>query len=128
MADYSVNQNEIFEFTYSAKQQEEVERIRNKYLPKQESKVEQLRKLDKSTEKPGTVIGILLGIIGALFLGVGMCCTLVWNTSMEIFIAGVVIGILGLVLAGMAYPVYQKVTEKERKKIADQILALIDEL
>ena len=127
MADYSVNQNEIFEFTYSAKQQEEVERIRNKYLPKQESKVEQLRKLDKSTEKPGTVIGILLGIIGALFLGVGIC-TLVWNTSMEIFIAGVVIGILGLVLAGMAYPVYQKVTEKERKKIADQILALIDEL
>ena len=38
-------ENNSFEYTYSAQQQQEVERIRKKYLPKEESKMDQLRKL-----------------------------------------------------------------------------------
>ena len=128
MADYVVNKNETFEFTYSAKQQEEVERIRNKYLPKQESKMEQLIKLDKQAEVPGQIASIAAGTIGLLLLGVGMCCTMVWNTSMGIFVIGVTVGLLGMAVASVAYPLYKKVTEKERAKIADQIIALSNEL
>ena len=127
MADFVLN-NETFEFTYSAKQQEEIEQIRNKYLPKQENKMTQLIKLDKKAEQPGQIASIAIGIIGMLLLGAGMCCTMVWNTSMSVFIAGVVIGIIGIVIAGAAYPIYQKVTERERAKIADQIIALSNEL
>jgi len=127
MADYVLN-NESFEFTYSAKQQEEIEHIRNKYLPKQESKMEQLIKLDKKAEQPGQIASIAAGTIGLLILGVGMCCTMVWNTSMAVFVAGIVIGILGIAIAGFAYPIYQKVTERERAKVADQIIALSNEL
>lgn len=128
MADYVVNKNESFEFTYSAKQQEEVERIRSKYIPKEESKMDKLIKLDKQAEVPGQIASIATGVIGALFLGVGMSCTMVWNTSMVVFIAGIIIGLVGMAVAGAAYPIYKKVTEKERAKIADQIISLTNEL
>ena len=127
MADFVLNR-ESFEFTYSAKQQKEVERIRNKYVSKEESKMEQLIRLDKQAERPGTITSITIGTIGTLLLGVGMCCVLVWNSSIEFFVAGIVIGIIGMVVAGYAYPIYQKVTKKERVKIAEQIIALSDEL
>ena len=117
-----------FEYTYSAKQQEEVEKIRNKYIPKEENKMEQLIRLDKEAERPGTITSIIIGVLGALILGAGMSCVLVWNSSIELFVAGIVVGILGMVVAGFAYPVYKKVTEKERAKVADQILALSKEL
>ena len=117
-----------FAFTYSAEQQKEIEKIRNKYLPKEESKLEQLIRLDKQTERPGTIASIAMGIIGSLILGVGMCCVLVWNSSIVVFIAGIVIGIIGMLVAGVAYPIYKKITEKERAKVAEQILALSKEL
>ena len=127
MADYVVDRNS-FEFTYSAKQQEEVEKIRNKYVSKEESKMEQLIRLDKQAERPGTIASIVVGIIGTLILGAGMSCTLVWSSSKMIFIAGIVIGIIGMVVTGIAYPIYKKITKKERAKIAEQIIALSDEL
>jgi uncharacterized membrane protein len=127
MADYVVNR-ESFEFTYSAKQQEEVEKIRNKYVPKEESKMEKLIRLDKQAERPGTIASIVVGVLGSLILGAGMSCTLVWNSSIEIFIAGIVIGIVGMLVVGMAYPIYKKITKKERAKIAEEIIALSNEL
>jgi uncharacterized membrane protein len=127
MADYVVNR-ESFEFTYSAKQQKEVEKIRNKYVPKEESKMEKLIRLDKQAERPGTIASIVVGVLGSLILGDGMSCTLVWNSSIEIFIAGIVIGIVGMIVVGMAYPIYKKITKKERAKIAEEIIALSNEL
>lgn len=127
MADYVVDRDS-FAFTYSAKQQEEVERIRNKYIPKEESKMEQLIRLDKHAERPGTIASIVVGVLGSLILGFGMACTLVWGSRMEIFVAGIVIGIIGIIMTGVAYPIYKKVTEKERAKIAEQVIALSNEL
>jgi len=128
MSDYVANKNESFEFTYSAKQQEEVERIRSKYLPKEESKMEKLIKLDKKAEQPGQIVSIATGVIGMLLLGVGMCCTMVWNTSIGMFVGGILIGLVGMAVAGIAYPLYINITKKEREKIADQIIALSEEL
>ena len=90
--------------------------------------MDQLIKLDKQAEVPGQIASIVAGTVGLLLLGVGMCCTMVWNTSMSIFILGVVVGIVGMMVAGVAYPIYQKVTKRERAKIADQIIALSNEL
>ena len=75
MKDNVMNESKGFEYTYSAKNQKEIESIRKKYLPKEEDKMETLRRLDKSAEKPGTMAGIIVGVIGTMLLGIGMCCT-----------------------------------------------------
>lgn len=121
-------ENEKFEYTYSAKQQEEIESIRKKYLPKEEDKMETLRRLDQETEKPGTIIALVLGVIGALLFGTGMCCTMVWNSSTVVFVIGILVGSIGIAVAAMAYPAYKKVTQRQRARIAEQILALSNEL
>ncbi len=117
---------ETFEYTYSAKQQAEIAQIRKKYLPKEEDKMELLRKLDRDATKPGTICSIAVGVVGSLVFGFGMSCVMVWSDSFMIL--GIVVGIIGMIMMGMAYPVYVKITKKQREKLAPQILALTEEL
>ena len=119
-------QTEGFRYSYSAKQQEEIKRIRSKYEAPQEDKMAYLRRLDESAVKKGTMMSIILGVIGTLILGVGMCCILVWQGGW--FVPGIIIGLLGIAGLSVAYPVYMQVTKKEREKIAPEILRLTDEL
>lgn len=122
------NRKDTFNYTYSAKQQEEIRNIRKKYLPQEqkEDKMEQLRRLDQCVTKKGTIISIIVGIIGCLLLGVGMCCTMVWME--QLFIPGIIIGIIGIAVVVIAYPLYTRITKKEREKITPQILKLTEEL
>lgn len=122
-----MDQNEeTFEYRYSAKQQEEIEAIRRKYLPKEEDRMEQLRQMDKRVSHKGTIISIIIGVIGCLLLGIGMCCTMEWAGRW--FVPGIIIGVIGIVMIALAYPLYERITKKERKKIAPLILKLADEL
>lgn len=121
-----MDNNNVFEESYSQKMQEEVKQIRERYIPKEENKMDQLRKLDRSVTKPGMIAALILGIAGSLIMGVGMCCVMVWGNTL--FAVGIVVGIIGMVILGAAYPMYVKLTEKEREKLAPQILALADEL
>lgn len=120
------NNKEVFEYTYSAKQQEEVKRIREKYVqsPKEEDKMETLRRLDAGVTQKGTVVSLIFGIIGTLIFGIGMCCCLVWS----LFVLGIIIGAIGIIGLSAAYPLYAYITKKEREKIAPEILRLSEEL
>lgn len=120
------NHNEVFEFTYSAKQQEEVRKIRQKYVPREEDKMEQLRRLDASVTSKGTLISVTVGVISALILGFGMCCCMVWDGGW--FIPGIFIGLVGIAGMALAYPLYNHITKKAREKIAPEIIRLTDEL
>ena len=117
--------SENFSYSYSAAQQEEVKRIREKYIPKEPDKMEQLRQLDKSVTEKGTVISLIIGIIGTLVLGTGMSMCMVWT---ELFVLGIIVGIVGIAVISAAYPLYSYVTKKEREKIAPEIIRLTDEL
>ena len=117
---------ETFEYNSSAKQQKEIKTIREKYVPKEENKMEQLRRLDASATKPGTAASIIVGVIGVLLFGIGMCCTMVWMGNL--FIPGIVIGVAGLLAIAAAYPVYTHITKKQREKLAPEIMRLTDEL
>ncbi len=119
-------QTEGFRYSYSAKQQEEIKRIRSKYEAPQEDKMAYLRRLDESATRKGTIVSIALGVIGTLVLGVGMCCVLVWQNTW--FLPGIVIGLLGIVGLSAAYPVFMQITKKEREKIAPEILRITEEL
>lgn len=120
------NKKETFEYTYSAKQQEEIEKIRRKYMPKEEDKMELLRKLDRDVTKPGTIWSIVLGVIGCLIFGAGMSLVMVGPKTF--FALGIMAGLIGIAVMAAALPVYKKITEKERERIAPQILALTEEL
>lgn len=122
------NREDTFNYTYSAKQQEEIRSIRKKYMPQAEEadKMEQLRRLDRGATKKGTILSIMVGVIGCLLLGVGMCCTMVWMG--QFFIPGVIVGVIGIAAVAVAYPLYTRITRKERQKIAPQILRLTEEL
>lgn len=117
---------DTFHYTYSAGQQEEIENIRKKYLPQEENKMELLRRLDRSTSKKGMVVSIIIGIIGCLLLGVGMCCTMVWMENW--FLPGIIIGMIGIIAVAAAYPLYTRITRRERERLAPQILKLTEEL
>lgn len=115
-----------FKYTYSAREQEEIKNIRQKYLPPQEDKMEQLRKLDESATKKGTAVSLAVGLVSALVLGIGMSCTMVWAETL--FIPGIGIGILGMAGIGAAYPMYRSITKKEREKLAPKVMELTNEL
>ncbi|MBQ8556097.1 MAG: hypothetical protein IJ438_09540 [Clostridia bacterium] len=120
------NQNKTFQYTYSAKEQAKIKEIRSKYIPKEENKMEQLQRLDASVTQKATMYSLVVGIIGALILGIGMCCCMVWGGMW--FVPGIVIGLIGMVVVGVAYPLYNRVLKKERERIAPEVLRLTDEL
>lgn len=120
------NNDNKFEYTYSAKRQEELEKIRSKYIPKEEDKMETLRRLDQSVERIGTTASIIVGVIGTLIMGGGMSLVMVGPD--DFFVCGIIVGVIGMVILAMAYPIYKVIMKKQREKIAPQILALSEEL
>ena len=130
------NNKDGFNYTYSAKEQEEIKAIREKYFPaeKGEDKMTQLRRLDRSVTQKATVVSLIFGTIGALILGFGMSLfmsnlgdILGVSGSVAILI-GIIVGIVGIILVCLAYPLYNRIARKEREKIAPEIIRLTDEL
>ena len=125
------NREESFNYTYDAAQQAKVEKIRRKYIPPQEDKMAELRRLDASVSQKAQAAAIVLGVIGCLILGTGMslCMTelsgFLGGTAMFI---GIPVGLVGLVMVALAYPLYNRILKKERARIAPQILQLTEEL
>ena len=123
-----------FKYTYSAKEQEEIRSIRKKYSAPEEDKMERLRRLDKSVTTKGTVVSLIVGIVGALVLGMGMSLIMTDIGSFFGFsdyvnlMFGIIIGFAGIILISLAYPLYNIITNKEREKISTIILMLTDEL
>ena len=123
--------NQSFEYTYSAGQRQEIEAIRKKYLPKEEDKREQLRRLHAIPAQKAQSAALVIGILGALILGVGMSLCLSEFGSVLgslAMVLGIPLGIMGLILAAFAWPVYNRILTRERRRIAPEILQLTDEL
>lgn len=128
------NEKEGFSYTYSATEQEEVKRIRQKYQPQEEDKLTRLRRLDASVNQKATTASLAIGIIGALIMGSGMSLAMTnlgeklgLHGSMGMLL-GIIIGLVGIVLVCCAYPVYNSIVKKERERIAPEILRLTEEL
>ena len=130
------NENNGFQYTYSAKEQAELKRIRDKYTAptEAEDKMARLRRLDASVTNTAQAVALVFGVIGTLILGFGM--SLVMTELAEILglssvlatVIGIIFGIVGGVLASLAYPVYNAIVNAKRKKLAPEIIRLTDEL
>lgn len=130
----SNNTDTSFKYTYSAKEQAEIKRIRQKYQSREEDGMTRLRKLDASATSKATVIALELGIVGTLILGTGMSLIMtdlpvvLGMTGITNMMVGIIAGVLGIIIMAWAYPVYSKVLKREREKIAPEILRLTEQL
>ena len=129
-------EKETFNYTYSAKEQAELKRIRAKYTAptETEDKMARLKRLDASVTNTAQAVSLVFGVIGTLILGFGMSLIMTeLNVSLGLtedaaMVAGIIIGILGGTLASLAYPVYNAIVKAKRKKLAPEIIRLTDEL
>ena len=127
-------EQEKFHYTYSAKEQDEIKAIRKKYTPQENSddKMTQLRLLDAVATQKATAISLVFGIVGALLMGTGMSLVMTeigaWLGTRLAMILGIGIGMIGIVLTSLAYPMYNHILKKTRAKIAPEIIKLTDEL
>ena len=127
---------ETFSYTYSAKEQAEIQNIRKKYeaTTEQEDKMAQLRRLDAGVSFKATAVALVIGIAGALIMGLGMSLTMsglseILGIHQDVgMLLGIIIGVVGIVPVCLAYPLYNRTLKKEREKIAPEILRLSDEL
>ena len=125
-----------FAYTYSAGEQAELKRIRDKYTAptKAEDKMARLRRLDASVTQTAQIVSLVLGVIGMLVLGFGM--SLIMTDFDEILglgeavamVIGISVGVVGGILASLAYPIYNTILKAKRKKLAPEIIRLTDEL
>ena len=119
-------ENKSFTYNYSAVRNKEVENIRRKYLPEEESKLETLKRLDYKVQSAGMIESLCIGIIGALVFGIGMCFFLevfagvAWLTALFM--------IIGTLLMIPAYPIYRRIAHRTKEKLTPEILRLSEEI
>ncbi len=109
-----------------------VQKIRTQYAEKEHIQLDALKKLDAKVKRPAKVLAYLLGVVGAIVLGCGMSLVMT-DIGATLGIAntmapGIVVGIVGLVLVVVNYPIFQGFLSSRRKKYADEIMALSDKL
>ena len=92
-----MNQDTTFVYKYSAKENKEVQEIRNKYLPREESKLEELKRLDYMVQRSGIIESLCFGIGGALVFGLGLCLAMqIIGNGIFMITLGVFLGIIGM--------------------------------
>lgn len=124
-----MNQDTTFIYKYSAKENKEIQEIRKKYLPREESKFEELKRLDYTVQNSGMLESLCAGIGGALTFGLGLCLVMqIIGSGVFLIVLGVLLGIIGMCGMFAAYPVYRKVFQKTKQKFAPRILELTEEL
>ena len=115
-----------FNYNYSAKTNKEVETIRNKYIVKEETKLERLQRLDRKVSKAGVIQSLAVGIIGSLIFGTGMCFGLDALAGADWLTLA--FAIPGALVMLAAYPIYKLIHGKAKAELVPEILKLTDEL
>ena len=109
-----------------------VRQIRSQYTEKEYTQLDELKRLDRKVRKPANVFAYAFGTVSAIVMGAGMSLVMTDIGSQlgmrETMIPGVTIGVVGLIMALLNYPVYRKILASRKRKYADQILVLSDQL
>ena len=109
-----------------------VQKIRTQYTEKEHTQLDELKKLDNMVKRPANVFAYAFGTISAIIMGSGMSLVMTDIGSaigMESPMApGIVVGVVGMVMAIVNYPLYKGILGSRRKKYADKIVSLSDQL
>lgn len=117
-------ENKEFSYNYSAKEQEEILKIKEKYTKKDEvqNNLEKIKELDKKPGKSATTAALFVGIISSLIMGSGMSLVMIASD----FVLGILVGCIGLVGMILTYPVYRWIYKIVKNEVKDEILELCD--
>ena len=109
-----------------------VQKIRTQYTEKQHTELDELKALDARVKKPANLVGYIYGSLSAIIMGSGMSLVMTEIGSIlgieNAMVPGILVGILGLVMALTTYPIYKRILDSRRKKYASQILELSDKI
>ncbi len=109
-----------------------VQKIRTQYTEKEHTGLDELKELDRKVKRPANVFAYIFGTVSAMIMGSGM--SLVMTDIAEKvgirhpMLSGIVVGIIGMFMAIVNYPIYKGILSSRRKKYAHKIIALSDKL
>ena len=109
-----------------------VQKIRTQYTEKEYTELDELKELDKRVKRPANVFAYIFGSLGSIIMGSGMSLVMTdIGTSIGIenaMVPGIIIGVLGMAMAIVNYPIYKNILDSRKKKYAEQILKLSEKL
>lgn len=109
-----------------------IQKIRTQYTEKQVTELDELRELDAKVKRPAAVFAYIFGSVSAIIMGAGM--SLIMTDISEFvgladpMIPGIVIGVVGLIMALINYPIFKGILNSRKKKYAARILELSDKI
>lgn len=109
-----------------------VQKIRTQYTEKEHTGLDALRELDAKVKRPANVFAYIFGSISAIIMGGGMSLVMTDIGSTlgmtETMLPGIIIGIVGMLMAIINYPVHKGILNSRKKKYAHQIMKLSDQI
>ena len=109
-----------------------VQKIRTQYTEKEHTGLDELKELDLKVKRPANVFAYIFGSINAIIMGAGMSLVMTDIGGAvgidDPMIPGIVIGVVGMLMAIINYPIYKGILGSRRKKYADKIIALSDKI
>ena len=111
-----------------------VQKIRTQYMEKDSSEknLDLLRELDAEVKRPASVFGYVFGSISTIIMGSGMSLVMT-DIGQQLGISntmplGIVIGVVGMLMAIATYPIYKNILASRKEKYADRILELSERI
>lgn len=109
-----------------------VQKIRTQYTEKEHTQLDALKELDAKVKLPANVFAYIFGSISVIIMGSGMSLVMTdIGSSIGIensMVPGIIIGIVGMLMAIINYPIHKSILTSRKKKYADQIMKLSDKI
>ena len=110
----------------------EAQKIRSQYVERESTELDRLKALDKKVSLPVNVFAYAFGSVSAIVMGAGMSLVMTdIGATLGIatpLIPGIIIGIVGLGLSVVNYPLYKKILKNRRRKYKDEIIKLSEQM
>lgn len=108
------------------------QKIRTQYIEKEATELDELRELDNKVKRPANIFAYIFGSISAIIMGCGMSLVMTEIGAIigleNTMIPGIIIGVIGLAMALVNYPIYKKIMASRKKKYAEEIITLSDKI
>jgi len=109
-----------------------VEKIRNQYAEKENTQVDALKELDKKVKRPANVFAYIFGSVSTIIMGSGMSLVMTdIGSSIGIenaMVPGIIIGVVGMLMAIVNYPIYKRMLASRKSKYAEEIMELSEKI